>query len=117
MLNFRRRVHDGNELTNTPVTLQTANDNLTEGGYILLLYTIVNRDTVNHLVTIHLIPAGGSPTESNCIFEEVVLGQSTFTKRGPWWGGSLYLVKGTCDAADPNVSVRVTAFEEYEAFR
>ena len=111
---LRRRVHEGTELTSTATTLLTFSDNLVEGGAVLAQATIANRSGSRRRVTIHFVVSGGSPAESNCIFEEYVPPNRTVTcPGGPWWMNSGAFVSAICDAVDPDVAVRITAFEEY----
>jgi hypothetical protein len=114
-MSLRDRVHDGTELTNAAQTLLTFGLNLTEGGAKLWGFTVANRDTVEHRVTVQFVPFGASPTESNCIFEEIVLARSTIGVSGPWFGNSQYYVSAVSDDADSDVSVRVTASEEEQS--
>ena len=113
---WRRIVHSGNELTNVAQTLLTFGDFLVQGGAVLKSMSIVNRDAAAaHRVSVHLVPFGGAPTESNCIFNEIIPPDATVTPvEGPWHEDSKAFVSAISDVADPNVGIRLTAAEEYQ---
>ena len=110
---LRHRVHAGDELDLSAKTLLTFGDNLVEGGAILWGFTIVNRSASSRTVFVSLVPAAGSPAESNCIFEEVIPPHSTVGFGGPWHENSLAFISATTDNASSDVGIRVTASEEY----
>lgn len=110
---LRHRVHAGTEFTNSSQTFLTFGDNLVEGGAILWGFILTNRDSAQHRVTVHLVPSGGSPTETNCIFELFIPPNDTVGVNGPFHEDSGATVRGISDAADPNCGIRITASEEF----
>jgi hypothetical protein len=110
----RNLVHAGTELTNSSQTLLTFGDNLEEGGAVFEGAVAINKDSSRHLVTVHLVASGGSPTESNPIFEEYVPANSTVYIPGPFRGNSGATVRAVSDAADSHVGIMVTCHERYQ---
>lgn len=112
---LRHLVHSGHELTNAAQTLLTYSDNLVEGGAIFWHFTIANRSAVSRLVTVHFVPLGDSPTESNCVFDQYIPAHRTKVYGGVMHGNSGWFISAISDNANSDVGIRVTASEEYQS--
>lgn len=113
---LRHLVHSGTELSDSAQTCLTFADNLTEGGAILWGGVLVNRSSTDRRITVHLVASGGSPSETNCIYEETVRAHKTkVLKGGPWHENSGAFVSAIGESGTVDVGFRITASEEYHA--
>lgn len=111
---LRRRVHAGHTLTNALQTLLTFGLGLTEGGGILRNFSVSNQTASIRQIKVHLVPVGDSASVTNCIYQDQILPMSSTIVEGPWFGQSSDFIQAVLDS-NGNVSIRVTAAEEYIA--
>src|SRR5262245_7000740 len=105
---LRHLVHDGTELSDSPQPCLTLSDKLVAGGAILWSFIIVNRSGDNRKITVHLVPSGGSPSETNCIFDETVRARrSKPSKGGPFHANSSAFISAVGETGTVDVGFRI----------
>lgn len=111
---WRRIVHEGDEIADTPTLYLTFGERLTEGGAVVKSITLNNYAATEQEVTVYLVAAGSSPSESNVIIRKILDANEHVVLNGPWWNDSEAEVHAVAETAD-SVNIRITAMEEFQA--